>query len=150
MVRNWFDLKKNNLGRDIGSSWKEYILGKPKDKRLVEVFITEFIWDRHFLKNENIHIRFRMDIKMRWFANGKVFFDDELIIEFPKDYPDRPPEFFIQKYVRHSASHNHHTLPDGRLCVLTEGKDWGKGDTIISAINVALNRIVEHNIDHGE
>jgi hypothetical protein len=150
MVRNWFCLKTNANGTDVGTGWKQYTLGIETKKRRVEVFVKEFIWDRYFLQDGDIHVRFRLDLIMRWFTGKEVFFDDELIIEFPTLYPESAPAFFVEKYVRHEASSDHHTLGDGQLCILTDKQEWGKGDTIISGINVALNRIAEHTIEYGE
>jgi hypothetical protein len=146
MVRNWFYLRRDTAGRDIGLAWKEYCL----DERSVEVCVTEFTWNSYFISDGQTYIRFYLRIKLRWYFSEKIFFDDELIIEFPKNYSESPPKFYIKKYTRHGASSDYHLLSNGRLCILTNEKDWGPGDTIISAINVALKWIVKHNIKYGE
>jgi hypothetical protein len=145
LVRNHFGLWENSLRRELAKEWVPYKLGLLENKRSLGVYVYNFRWDLFAYDDKGRpFVRFRLFMKLRWSDTKQVFVDTEIIIEFPNNYPRSPPRFYRELYRQWQYCPIHHTLDDGRLCVLTEGKDWHKGDTIVSAIGVALNRVLEH------
>ena len=144
-VRNHFGLWRTLDGREVGQEWVPYLLGQPGNEQAVDVYIHGFRWNLfRYDEHGYPHMQFNLFVKLRWSATQDDFADKEIVLVFPSNYPRSPPKFYTKDYEHYDGSHDHHTHEDGKFCMLTETVDWHKGDTVISAINVALNHVVMH------
>jgi len=160
LIREWFSLKKT------GSPGVELTTGKWRlyDLQGQTVFITldKLEWRDYKRRAGGITPVFKLRLKIaREKPKGfiarvlndnsqrsmEIFFQQTLIIEFPRYYPDEPPRFRIDnhRYDVESASHSHHMFDGGWFCILAGSGDWSRSrDTIISGLNAALDWIVWH------
>lgn len=164
LIRDWFHLKKTGTpGIEISvGSWRKYRL----QEETVYVRVDRFEWKRYRDYGYETP-QFRLDIRIAKEkprgifarilnddsqARIEEFFDNHLVIEFPREYPDSPPRFRIddQRYDSNSASHDHHMFSGGWFCILAAPSDWSSSrDTVISGLNAALDWIVWHHQKFG-
>jgi hypothetical protein len=145
-LRNWFRLQKAGLGREQGTGyWRQYVL----QGRNIYVTVDQLTWNGYKGDSEP-RVRFKMDIRLSNLPEGKdIFFKDTITIHFPKVYPEEPPLFRPDRFKGYDASHKRHLFAGGWLCILGNSKDWDdRRDTIISALNAALDWIVWHTYSY--
>ncbi len=169
-IREWFMLKKTGRpGFEEGAGvWRRYEL----QGQVQYVIVDQFRWLEAQHTGSTITpivrltIRIAIPIKRRESAITisdseasrkleRPFFRNTIKIEFPEDYPSKPPRFYVDddQYYRLSprGNHNHHMWAGGLLCIFGSAmEDWKKHrDSIVSGINMAFDWVVWHYINHG-
>lgn len=149
-IRDQFHLSKQGPGMDIGTGfWQEYQL----QRRTVYVQVEKFEWGKYYKNSNNTQVQFYLYLRVATDPAGKnLIFKEVLIIDFLPDYPACPPLFTVNtsQHMQVGASHEHHMLGQGRLCILGAPRDWNsRKDTILSALNAALDWVVWHYYKHG-
>jgi len=161
-IRGHFDLKKIKPGIEVTTgTWRKYIL----QGRTVYVTVDKFTWQGYDDTPDGLTPILRLGIRMASQKSRRVslvdkilgkskeeeglsvFYDEVLRIQFKSDYPRTPPIFRVEdpRYVRAGTSHEHHLWRGGWMCIFGNSGDWNsEKDTIISAVNVALDWIVLH------
>lgn len=76
----------------------------------------------------------------------RVIFDEQVRVNFPRDFPFSPPQFNVQNPLFHvDDQHHHHLFSDGTLCIMAGNGDWDpEKDKILRAINAMVDWTVWH------
>lgn len=158
-IRDWFHLEKTDrVGVEVAKGiWKEYNV----QERDVFVILDRFEWTHG--DSDNVFFKMKLRVGSRAFGNiffrlfnrqtpMKVIFDEEIKVIFPSDFPNSPPYFQIQNRGYHNLTqlHEHHIYSGGEMCILADARDWNPDrDTILRAVNAAVDWIVWHYCTHG-
>lgn len=158
-LREHFGLAKASFGVETGTGqWVPYGIkphSAPRCKRNhrswqgdypVWVQVSRFNWTA---VNDEVCFNLAIEIK----DAKKTLFKNTLAIKFPGDYPRHPPRFWVgdAHYVSRMEANimDHHIYGGGRFCIF-EGEEWNADlDTIISAVNCAIELLVWHVYQYG-
>ena len=69
----------------------------------------------------------------------------KLIMEFPDNYPDDPPNIKFETKIFHPNI----SLIDGTICVSSKSTEWEKHKNLITVIYSIYDLLKEPNIEHG-
>lgn len=123
--------------------------GHPYGKhKPVFVKLRDFTY-RDFLKKSG-YITPVISVSLEMILGSKRNFRQTLVIQFPTDYPAKPPYFMVKERVYKSASHDHHMQEGGWICVLDGMNQWSEDVNMGSALVEAISHTVWHFEKFGE
>ncbi len=168
-IREWFMLQKTRSpgNEESTGTWRRYEL----QGAVQYVIVDRFSWLDAQRIGSTITPVLRLSIRIARPINRREdaitisqaeagrklerpFFTNTIKIEFPEDYPSKPPRFYVDDERYYSLSprgnHNHHMWAGGVLCIFGPSmEDWKKHrDSIISGLNMAFDWVVWHYNTH--
>ncbi len=153
-IRSLFQTQKQKAGVEVGTGYWRPFQGRAGN---FFVRVSQFTWDGYRTIGGTVTPVLRLDLVIGKVA-GEVVADFPLEITFPADFPQQPPVFGVDshnyKHEIHQKYGEHHVVEGGVLCIFNThgytGNTWNPGtDTIVSAINVALDHLTWHYSQFG-
>ncbi len=141
MVRAYFQLQKTNTaGQEVGTGYWRPFKGRSGQ---YYVCVDQFVWSGYRQVERNLTPVFRFSMRLGS-RSGQTATKYPLEITFPVNYPGSHPVFSVDdSRFRSAGGHDHHMLSGGVLCVGFDS--WNpKKDTIVSALNMALDHLTWH------
>lgn len=69
----------------------------------------------------------------------------KLLLEFPKDYPNEPPNIKFETKIYHPNIE----INDGTICISSKSNDWDNNKNIINVIYSIYDLLKTPNLNHG-